>query len=424
MKVLWFANTAGNGSEYLNNNSLRGGWIEALDRRLQDQDGVELSVAFYHHAKVQPFRYGKTTYYPIYFGKNRNGRLQRYVRRVQGALEPEQDIEKFVDIVEKVSPDIIHVHGTENPFAWISRSVGVPTVVSIQGIMTVYAHKFFAGIDCPSALAHTPLSKLFFGKDFTAIYRRFRRMAMRERRMLAISRNIIGRTDWDRRVMKILAPNAHYYHCDELLREQFYGKQWKPKEQHDPIVLHSTIGPSLYKGLETIYRTAEILANSHGLHFEWNVVGVDAKAEVSRLVRRTLRPQAGGVRVNLLGNLGADDLVRRLLTSSVYVHPSHIENSANSICEAMILGLPVVASYSGGTSTLIESNREGVLVQDGDPYSLAGAIIELVRSPEVMLEYGKRARDKAVGRHDQQAVVTRMLQVYEDIIRRSRSCSA
>ena len=38
----------------------------------------------------------------------------------------------------------------------------------------------------------------------------------------------LGRTDWDRRCIKAIAPNAQYFYCQEIMREPFYNINWVP----------------------------------------------------------------------------------------------------------------------------------------------------------------------------------------------------
>ena len=78
----------------------------------------------------------------------------------------------------------------------------------------------------------------------------------------------------------------------------------------------------------------------------------------------------------------------------IYIAISHIENSPNSLCEALILGAPCIATNAGGTSSLIEDGNNGILIQDGDAYSMAGAIIELTENYNIAIDYGNSARKK------------------------------
>jgi glycosyltransferase involved in cell wall biosynthesis len=99
----------------------------------------------------------------------------------------------------------------------------------------------------------------------------------------------------------------------------------------------------------------------------------------------------------------------------MYVMASHIENSSNSLCEAMILGMPCIATYAGGTASLLKDNEDGILIQDGDPWSLSGAILELYNNPQKAVDYGKNARNKALIRHDKERIATDLLAIYRTI---------
>ena len=116
------------------------------------------------------------------------------------------------------------------------------------------------------------------------------------------------------------------------------------------------------------------------------------------------------------GRIDAELLSDLLCESDMYVHVSHIENSPNSVCEAMILGMPVIASYAGGTASLLKHEEDGILYQDGDPYVLAGAIIELQRNPATAYKYAQTAREHALDRHDKKQIVKEIIGGYDGII--------
>jgi glycosyltransferase involved in cell wall biosynthesis len=105
-----------------------------------------------------------------------------------------------------------------------------------------------------------------------------------------------------------------------------------------------------------------------------------------------------------------------MLNAHIYVMPSHIENSPNNLCEAMILGMPCIATFAGGTGSILQDGVDGILVQDGDPWAMAGAIIELINSPERLVFYAKNARTKALKRHDISNTVNQYLTIYTKIL--------
>jgi glycosyltransferase involved in cell wall biosynthesis len=85
--------------------------------------------------------------------------------------------------------------------------------------------------------------------------------------------------------------------------------------------------------------------------------------------------------VELLGD--RDDVERLLHESRVFVLSSRSEGMPMSVLEAMASGVPVVASAVGGIPELVIDGETGLLVEPGDPRSLAAAIGRLIDDPEL-----------------------------------------
>jgi glycosyltransferase involved in cell wall biosynthesis len=77
--------------------------------------------------------------------------------------------------------------------------------------------------------------------------------------------------------------------------------------------------------------------------------------------------------------------------------------------------VPTVASHVGGVPSLLADGREGLLFPDGDPYALAGKIRYLLDDAASAAEIGKRARDRALCRHDPDAIVADLLRIYDQV---------
>jgi glycosyltransferase involved in cell wall biosynthesis len=87
----------------------------------------------------------------------------------------------------------------------------------------------------------------------------------------------------------------------------------------------------------------------------------------------------------------------------------------------MLLGMPAVATYAGGVSSLLTDKKEGILVQDGDPYAMAGAIAELIRQRNYANSLGVNARDRAIARHDPGKIVNDVINIYSSVISKSQN---
>lgn len=414
MKVLWFSNSPGNAVEFLGDSFVGSSWVSALDKRLQNN--VELHLAFYYPKRSDSFKYGKTTYHPI-AGKNWKFNVLKNVLRSK--ILDRQDLGRYLEIINKVQPDIIHIHGTENPFGCIIPYTEVPVIVSIQGFLTVIDHKFqnsFTRRDLKAGgFSYKHLKENILRKSFLRTKKELIGRKKIEQRNLRESKYLIGRTDWDRRVATLLAPNSRYYHCDEILRDVFYEKEWKYTDKTS-ILIHSTINNTPYKGFETICEAMTELKGMSGILPEWQIAGINQDDQIVKVTRRKLKSKFPNMGIKYLGKVDDRQMAEVMCNADVFVSPSHIENSSNSLCEGMILGLPCIATNVGGTSTLVCDGKDGILVQDGDPWGLAGAIYELIRNPDVAISFSENARRKALSRHDPAKIINDLVEIYKEVL--------
>jgi glycosyltransferase involved in cell wall biosynthesis len=245
------------------------------------------------------------------------------------------------------------------------------------------------------------------------VYKQFTKVAAREREIYRYSKHFIGRTDWDRRVTKVLAKSAQYYQNDEILRSSFYKFKHHSKLS-GRLVLFTTTWTNLYKGLETVFDCANLL-DENSVDYEWRIAGLNADDEIVRIAARSTKRSISG-NIKFLGMLNEQALVQALLLANIYVAPSHIENSPNSLCEAQILGLPCIATCAGGTSSLLEDHNEGILIQDGDPFAMAGAVMELNENYPRAVMMGENGRERALTRHDPERITGALLEIYDSIL--------
>ena len=120
--------------------------------------------------------------------------------------------------------------------------------------------------------------------------------------------------------------------------------------------------------------------------------------------------------VKLLGAKFGDELVKQLLMADIYVHPSHIENSSNAVQEAMLLGMPIIATNVGGTQSLLTDGKEGLLVQSKDSYDLAGAILDFLKCPDKAKEFGHNARLRALERNDNRKICEELIETFGKVM--------
>lgn len=419
MKVLWFSLSPCNSVKRNNSSRVIQGWMISLENEIKNCKNMQLEVAYFTERDESPFNFEGVRYYPmnkniLNQSKGLNRIIERYIsfeRKDQKALKA------MLEVIRQSNPDIIHIHGTEESFGIITDYVkDIPIVFSIQGLIAPYAEKYFSGIPQNYALKLDSILNKLKGVGIINGYKSFCYRAEREKKYLKNAQYVFGRTFWDKDCTLALNPRRKYYVVNEILRPEFYVKQWKGFISKDKIKIVSTISGGIYKGFETVLKTALLLKQYSRVSFEWHIAGYTKNDKWVDICEKMTGIHSGDNNIIFHGRIDAEELSNLLCDSDMYVHVSHIENSPNSVCEAMILGMPVIASYTGGTSSLLQHEKDGILYQDGDPYVLAGIIVESFYYPEKMLKYASTARQNAIMRHDKKQIVNDVIRFYSLIV--------
>ena len=395
MKLLIIAGTPGLlavGSRYNG-----GGWIASLQHELMSgfHDEIDMSLVHFYNDFPDTELDG-CHYYSVPL----EHRSFCNYRKKEGRY-----LNRLINIVLIENPDIILCFGSENPFALIQTMVNVPVVLHLQGILQPITEFIL-----PHAMSWFAYKKNI-GRNLIHIV--WEKNCEREKRIFSSVKYILGRTEWDREISSLLAPQANYYYCGEMLRPVIYNSQltWEPKARNTKKII-SIISSPFYKGADVILRCARLLKNSLGDSFEWDVYGITEVKEMSRLTGIT--PE--NVNVFVKGIITAEQLIKVATDADIFVHPSYIENSPNTVCEAQLLGLPIVATNVGGTSSIIQHNENGLLVPSNDIYLMAASIKSLFDNPETCKRFSKEGRRQALERHNPKIVAGELVKILRDIV--------
>ena len=134
--------------------------------------------------------------------------------------------------------------------------------------------------------------------------------------------------------------------------------------------------------------------------------------------RRKLEELAGALgiadRVQFTG--GVPDPSDYLRAADLFVLPSVAEGMSNSLLEAMATALPCVASRIAGNTDLIESGRQGRLVESAEAGAWSATILELLEDPESARQLGAAARRRIDEEFALPVVVDRYIELYRRMI--------
>ena len=254
-----------------------------------------------------------------------------------------------------------------------------------------------------------------------------------EAKALRRTGHITGRTAFDRKVTSEINPDAVYHAMNETLRSEFYTGTWSPENMERHSIFLSQ-GDYPLKGfhymLKAMPQILEKFPDAHLYVAGNSIIGpvggaISEKGRVPLPLRissygkyllRLIRRLGLQDHVTMLGRLSAQEMKEQYLRSNVFVCASIMENSPNSMCEAMLLGVPVVAAKVGGVPDLLTDAEEGILFPGGKWNELAEGVKTVFYDDDLACFLGENAQRRAQFTHNPDTNYRRLLEIYKSMI--------
>jgi glycosyltransferase involved in cell wall biosynthesis len=178
-----------------------------------------------------------------------------------------------------------------------------------------------------------------------------------------------------------------------------------PRASEGPVVgLVARLSPE--KGVDVLFRALTELPGVTAI-----VAGEGpARGDLERLADELGLSE----RVRFLG--WRDDVDAVIRSVDVLALPSRNESAPIAIVEAMLGGIPTVASDVGGVPELVLHGETGYLVPPDDPHALAAALRRLLDDPELRARFGARGRELAEERHDPAKSARMFEAIYRELL--------
>lgn len=363
MRILWIVNITFPEAISLMDRNVElkgsGGWLTALADALLQSGNIELHVASIsdRSRRLNNFK-GEAIYYhiiPLGKGDSRyNTQYEDYYRL----------------LYSEIQPDVVHIHGTEYPHSLAAlRACGSNnTVVSIQGLISIIARYYRGGITTIEALKNITFHDILRGGIIRQEYETFN-LGKYEETLLKEVKYVIGRTSFDRQHTWALNPNVYYFHCVELLRNEFYkSKSWKFSECKTHSIFISQAAFPI-KGLHVVIKALKLVICQYpdvqirvaGQDITCRGGGLKNKLRITgygKIIKKLILKNRLENNIIFTGPLNADDMVREYLSANLFLCPSSIENSPNSLAEAQLLGVPCIGAYVGGIPDMMKGQEQ------------------------------------------------------------------
>ncbi|MBQ2724520.1 MAG: glycosyltransferase [Clostridia bacterium] len=418
MKVLWIVNLIPReAAEVLQIRSeVLGGWVESMIGQLRNVGDMQLAVV----CKASP---GQN------FSIEIDG-VKYYGLPYSSRTKPEELEKSCGRLLDEFKPDLIQIEGTEFPHAKAMMNAGkqrsLPVVVSMQGIL---------GGQYQYQCGQLPVDEMMWSRSATDIFAAwilhlrkrvwFKPRMKPEREIIEGAEYILGRTTWDRAHSYAINPHAKYYTCSRILREPFYTEKWSP----DKMERHSIYVGNGYlalKGLHFVIMALPQLIREYP-DVKLYVAGYKPFTEGDRrpfykrgygaYLKKLIRDLGVAEHIEFTGPLKAGEVAEKLAKVNVYVLPSAIENSPNTLGEAMMVGTPSVSAYVGGVSDMAEDGVEALFYRNDDPVLLAWNIKRIFDNDELARMLSENGKKKAAETHNAAKNAEALLHCYHDILR-------
>ena len=410
MNIVWLCNVPlPEMAQTIGIKSYSAGWLIGISSELRKQNNVNLSIIFPQNRikKLIEKSINGITYYGVY-KKN----ICEYDKELNTQCI-------FKKIITKEKPDIIPIFGTEYPHSLEMLEVSSlnKVVISIQGLVSVICKHYLQGISYCDIMR-----PVIYEGRIQSLYTEldgFKKLGHYEKKIFKKCKYVIGRTDWDYACVKEINKNINYFKCNETMRNLFYEKQWK-YDEIDKFSIFVSQGSYSVKGLHYLLEAMPIIKNrfprahiyvAGDLEFRSNKYCSPYGEYINRLIKKMNIED----NITFVGYHTEKQMCKRYLKSHVSVMCSNIENSPNSIGEAMLLGIPVVASYVGGIPNLLEHNKEGFLYQHNAPYMLSHYIMKIFSDEELAKRLAENARNKAVKLYNRETNNNILMNIYKTI---------
>ncbi|MBL4680827.1 MAG: glycosyltransferase family 4 protein [Pseudomonadales bacterium] len=410
MKILWVVSFVlpEVADSFGNQNVIFGGWVSAMIRQLSRVPSIELGVAM--KANVDTCTSKKI------------GNIQYYFVPQSKYNQFDVAVEDCEFVLSDFKPDLLHVEGSESAHALrFLNSWNGNNVVSMQGIINGYEPYEYGGLPVGEMLASFSWTSTMVATVLILNkWINFNPRLSLEVETIQKAKNILGRTHWDQAHAYAINPEARYFNCNRILRDSFYKSRWDLKDiQRRSLFIGN--GASPRKGAHFVFHAVAqlkaeypdvklYLAGDQPFCSSWKdwKTAIGYKAYLRYLIRKLDIAD----HVEFTGVLQADQMAKQLLNTHVYIMSSVIENSPNTLGEAMILGVPCVTTYAGGTPDMAADGEEALFYRPDDPAMLALQVRRIFEDDDLAERLSQAARARARLTHDPERNLQDLIDAY------------
>lgn len=423
MKVLWITNRPIAAAERkFNVKAISGTWMEPTLLGLEKTDGIEISVATVAPVNaVEHFEEDNITYYLV---PQDSKRTYRY--------DDPAHIKQWEQVIDEAKPDIIMQWGTEYAHGLcvlnIAKKRGIPSVTEMQGIMETIEYYYLSNLTKAQIKKAYSIRNIIKRDGLYEEQKFFGKKAEIEKKMLALSENIIIENEWAMAHCRFINPESHLFVHHQSIGEMFFNKNWSLEscERHSIFTCASAYP---LKGLHVLIEAIAIVKRSvpdvklyvPGMRDPFSKTDFKSKFKrqgYEKYLMYLINSLDLRDNVVFTGRLTQQQMADRMEKSHIMVIPSSIENLSTTLREAMAVGVPSIASYVGGIPETVKHGENGYLFRHEEYIQLADFILRLFNDDEKAKLFSQNGKNYIRPYLDINKSTEQLVEIYKEIIKK------
>lgn len=294
--------------------------------------------------------------------------------------------------LRSIKPDLLHAWGTERGAALVASRIDCPAVVTVQGLM-----RWMNQLIPPS---------------------RYQRLiAWLEHRSLQRSRVVTAESTFSVNYLRTEYPHLDVHHVDLAPDPVFHGIRRNPITNPPQFLFNGELG--FAKGGDLLLLALDELMGR--IDFRLVVIG-SMRDTFRQEIARRVSPEIWG-RIRFRTHLPPLEVAHELEHTCLFICPTRADTGPLALKEAVVSGVPVVASAIGGTPDYVQNGENGFLCRSGDSADLLRSIEAALAHPtfsQGLVHRDSLARKRAA--LSPAAMSRHFLKVYESTTGGSNRC--
>ena len=328
-------------------------------------------------------------------------------------------------LVNDINPDLIHIWGTESVW-FLMNKLGVfsdyAVLLDMQGLLKSCYESYYGGLNFLERIKCIGLNEIL--KPTSSIWSSrnlLKKRALNEELVLKSYKHISYQSNWIKNRLSEFNLDAKLYSTKIILRKDFYNHRWKPTDNQSPKLFTIMSSAVPYKGLHILIKACAIIKRKYP-DFILYIVGsffqgkYNIRTGYESFIKKLISKYDLTANIHFCGTLSSNQIVQLQLKCDVSIVPSLVESYCLGMAEAMMVGLPVVASYSAALPTIADDKIEVLFYSPLDYIDCAAKIISIFEEKEFALSLSNNAVNRRIKDNSVKDVVNTQIGIYNEVL--------